>query len=77
MGSRVLNTAEQKYGAPKAEMLAVVYFVEKYRSFLAGRKFVLTSGQPGSLLVEDLLHGYGSHRSLDYQVGPIPFRDSA
>ena len=40
-GSRVLNTAEQKYGAPKAEMLAVVYFVEKYRSFLAGRKFVL------------------------------------
>ena len=40
-GSKVLNEAEQRYGAPKAEMLAVVYFVEKYRSFLAGRKFIL------------------------------------
>ena len=40
-GSRVLNEAEQRYGAPKAEMLAVVFFVEKFRCFLAGRKFVL------------------------------------
>ena len=40
-GSRVLNAPEQRYGAPKAEMLAVVFFVEKYRCFLAGRKFIL------------------------------------
>ena len=58
------------------EMLAVVYFVEKYRSFLTGRKFVLRVDNQAALLVEDLLHGHGSHRSLDYQVGPIPFRNS-
>ena len=40
-GSLVLNTAEQTYGAPEAEMLAVLYFVENYCSFLAGRKLVL------------------------------------
>ena len=40
-GSRVLKCAEQRYGAPKAEMLAAVSFVEKYRCFLAGRKFIL------------------------------------
>ena len=65
-GSRVLNTAEQKYGALKAEMLAVVYFVEKYRSLLSWSEICVASGQPGSLLAEDLLHVHGSHRSLDY-----------
>ena len=40
-GSRILSDAEMKYGAPKAEMLAVVYFLEKFRSHLAGRQFTL------------------------------------
>ena len=29
-GSKVLSDTEMKYGAPKAEMFAVVAFVEKY-----------------------------------------------
>ena len=33
-GSKVLTDTEMKYGAPKAEMFAVVTFVEKYRTYL-------------------------------------------
>ena len=33
-GSKVLSDTEMKYGAPKAEMFAVVVFVEKYRAYL-------------------------------------------
>ena len=33
-GSKVLSDTEMKYGAPKAEMFAVVTFVEKYRAYL-------------------------------------------
>ena len=31
-GSKILSDTEMKYGAPKAEMFAVVTFVEKYRA---------------------------------------------
>ena len=31
-GSKVLSDSEMKYGAPKAEMFAVVTIVEKYRA---------------------------------------------
>ncbi len=40
-GSRMLNSTERRYGAAKAEMLAAVRFVEKYKSHLEGREFVL------------------------------------
>ena len=33
-GSKVLSDTEMMYGAPKAEMFAVITFVEKYRAFL-------------------------------------------
>ena len=33
-GSKVLSDTDKKYGAPKAEMFAVVKFVEKYRASL-------------------------------------------
>ena len=32
-GSNVLSDTEMKYGAPKAEMFAIVTFVEKYRAY--------------------------------------------
>ena len=32
--SKVLSDTGMKYGAPKAEMFAVVIFVEKYRAYL-------------------------------------------
>ena len=35
-GSRILSNAKTRRGAPKAEVLAVVYFLEKFRSHLAG-----------------------------------------
>ena len=31
-GSKVLSDTEMKFGAPKAEMFAIVTFVEKYRA---------------------------------------------
>ena len=40
-GSKVLSDTEMKYGAPKAEMFAVVTFVEKYRAYLGSALFKL------------------------------------
>ena len=40
-GSKVLSDTEMKYGAPKAEMFAVVTFVEKYRAYLWSAPFKL------------------------------------
>ena len=40
-GSKVLSDTKMKYGAPKAEMFAVVTFVEKYRAYLDSKPFKL------------------------------------
>ena len=40
-GTKVLSDTEMKYGAPKAEMFAVVTFVEKYRAYLGSAPFKL------------------------------------
>ena len=40
-GSKALSDTEMKYGAPKAEMFAVVTFVEKYRAYLGSEPFKL------------------------------------
>ena len=40
-GSKVLSDTEMKYGAPKAEMFAVIAFVEKYRAYLGSDPFKL------------------------------------
>ena len=40
-GSKVLSDTEMKYAAPKAEMIAVVTFVEKYRAFMGSAPFKL------------------------------------
>ena len=38
---KVLSDGEIKYGAPKAEMFAVVTFVEKYRAYIGSEPFKL------------------------------------
>ena len=43
-GSKILSDTEMKYGAPKAEMFAVVTFVEKYRAYLGSAPFKLRVG---------------------------------
>ena len=40
-GNKVLSDTEMKYGVPKAEMFAVVTFVEKYRTYLGSAPFKL------------------------------------
>ena len=40
-GSRILSDAEMRYGASEAEILVAVYFLERFRSHLAGRQFTL------------------------------------
>ncbi len=40
-GSKMLSVTERKFGAAKAEMLAAVRFIEKFRSHLEGREFIL------------------------------------
>ena len=37
----MLSDTEMKYGAPKAEMFAVVTLVEKYRAYLGSARFKL------------------------------------
>jgi len=64
-GSKGLNEAEQRYGAPKAEVLAVVYFVEKYRSFLAGRKFILRVDRKFILRVDNQALSWLKTYSMD------------
>ena len=39
--SKVLSDTEMKYGAPKAEMFAVITFVENYRAYLGSAPFKL------------------------------------
>ena len=51
-GSKVLSDTEMKYGATKAEMFAVVTFVEKNRAYLGSAPFKLRI-----ILVEKLLDG--------------------
>ena len=38
---KVLSDTGMKHGAPKAEMFAVVMFVEKYRAYMASAPFKL------------------------------------
>ena len=40
-GSKSLTRTQLNYGAPKLEMYAVFYFIEKFHSYLAGREFTL------------------------------------
>ena len=40
-GSKVLSDTEMKHGAPKAEIIAVVTFVEKHRAYLGSEPFKL------------------------------------
>ena len=40
-GSKVLSDTEMSYGAPKAEMFAVIFFVEKYKAYLWSAPFKL------------------------------------
>ena len=40
-GSKILSDTEMKYGAPKAEIFAVVTFVKIYRTYLGSEPFKL------------------------------------
>ena len=40
-GSKSLTRTQLNYGAPKQEMYAVFYFMEKFHSYMAGREFTL------------------------------------
>lgn len=43
MWSRKLSTTEQKYSATEREALAIMYFTEKFRYYLLGRRFLLVT----------------------------------
>ena len=45
-GSKVLSDTEMKYGAPIAEMFAVITFVRKYRAYLGSAPFKLRLDNP-------------------------------
>jgi hypothetical protein len=47
-GSRLLTKPERKYCVTRKELLAVVYFIDQYRPYLLGQKFILRTDH-GSL----------------------------
>ena len=71
-GSKVLSDTEMKYGAPKAEMFAVITFVEKYRGLLGECSLQVACGQSCPCLAENLFDGPELHWSLDRALGWIP-----
>ena len=42
-GSHVLNPAQQNYCTTKRELYAVVYFLQHFKQYLLGRRFILRS----------------------------------
>ena len=70
-GSKVLSDTEMKYGAPKAEMFAVVTSVEKYRAYLGSGPFKLRVDNRGTQLVENVHNGSKLHREMDSSPGWI------
>ena len=66
-GSKVLSDTEKKYGAPKAEMFAVITFAEKYRAYLGSAPFKLRVDN-SVILVEDVLDGPELYWSVGSQA---------
>ena len=71
-GSKVLSDTEMKYGAPKAEMFAVITFVEKYRAYLGSAPFKLRVDDRAPCLAENLFDG----PELHWVVGSCAWMDT-
>ena len=61
-----MSDTDMKYGAPTAEMFAVVTFVEKYWAYLGSEPFKLRVE-----LVENVLNGSELHWEMDSLPGWI------
>ena len=60
-----------KYGAPKAEMFAVVTFVEKYRAYLGSEPFKLRVDNRALSWLKTLLNGPELYWEVDSSLGWI------
>ena len=68
-GSKVLSDTELKYGAPKAEMFAVVTFVEKYRAYLGSAPFRLkTYSMDQSYIGRWIVRLDGYHMIIEHRM---------
>ena len=67
-GSKVLSDTEMKYGSPKAEMFAVVTFVENIDHNWE-RAIQATSRKQSTQLVRNVLNGPELHREMDSAPG--------
>ena len=70
-GSKVLSDTEMKYGAPKAEMFAVVTFVEKYRAYLGSEPFKLRVDNRALSWLKTVLNGPELYWEVDSSLGWI------
>ena len=67
-----MSDTEMKSGAPKAEMFAVVTFVEKYRAYLGSEPFKLrVDNRALSWLKTDVLNGPELHWEVDSSPGRV------
>ena len=71
-GSKVLSDTEMKYGAPKAEMFAVITFVEKFRAYLGSAPFKLRVDNCALAWLKNLFDGPKLYWSLDRAPRWIP-----
>ena len=79
-GSKVLSDTDMKYGAQKAEMFAVVTFVEKYRAYLGSAPFKLrvdkralswlkTNSMDQSYIGRWIVRLVGYHMIIQHRIG--------
>ena len=79
-GSKVLSDTEMKFGAPKAEMFAVITFVEKYRAYMGIAPFKLrvdnralawlkTYSMDQSYIGRWIVHLVGYHMIMEHRTG--------
>ena len=73
--SRQMNTAEQRYAAPEAEMLALVWATKHFRCYLYGNKFVVRTDHSALTYLQNfadqncrLLHWSIKLSELDFVV---------
>ena len=70
-GCKSSTKSQLNYSAPKLEIYAVFYF-KKIPRISSRPQMYATSGQPGVVVAENVLHGSGHDRALDSAPRPVP-----
>ena len=68
-----LKRAEERNGAPKAQMAAVIRLAERYDFFSRWTKTHFLNGHPSVIMTEIIIPRQRDHSKVDYPIGAKPF----